>query len=231
MTGTGRISRIAGELPASDLAPDFNRLASLYRWMEWASFGPFLGLCRRTFLIRLRDCRRALFLGDGDGRFSARLLSAYPHIRVDAVDASPSMVRALVRRAGEHGDRLTTCVADIRAWSPQGDRTYDAVVSHFFLDCLTTAEIRDLARRIYPVLTPNALWVVSEFAVPPTPYGRWFARPLVALLYWAFGGLTGLRVRRLPDHAAAMQQAGFRLLERRSHLLGLLISELWAVDS
>lgn len=208
-------------------APNFDRLARLYRWMEFFSFGPFLTRCRLAFLSELSLSRRALVLGDGDGRFTARLLRANLDIRVDAIDASPAMLRALLRAAGAHASRVETQVADIRDFVPQRDG-YDLVATHFFLDCLTTAEIKALADRLRPVLTPTGLWLVSEFAVPSTLFGSIVARPLVAALYRAFGLLTGLTIRRLPDHRAALRSAGFRLVQTRALLLGLLSSELWS---
>jgi hypothetical protein len=54
------------------------------------------------------------------------------------------------------------------------------------------------------------------------------ARSLIASLYLAFGMVTGLAVRTLPDHPSALRRAGFTLLERRSRLGGLLIAELWS---
>jgi hypothetical protein len=70
--------------------------------------------------------------------------------------------------------------------------------------------------------------VVSEFAVPDGWLGRLLARPLVAGLYWSFGILAGLRVRCLPDHAAALSANGFAIEERRAWLGGLLQSERWS---
>ena len=105
------------------------------------------------------------------------------------------------------------------------------VATHFFLDCLTTGEVRELAARVRPALAEDAAWVVSEFAVPQGAYGRFVARPLIAFLYFAFGVMTGLRVRRLPDHGAAMEQAGFTLRERRTWLGGLLVAEIWTCTS
>ena len=57
---------------------NFDRLARIYRWMELVTFGPLLGRCRYRFLEQLCNCRTALLLGDGDGRFAARLLAANP---------------------------------------------------------------------------------------------------------------------------------------------------------
>jgi ubiquinone/menaquinone biosynthesis C-methylase UbiE len=217
---------------------NFDRLARIYRWMEWVSFGPWLGLCRFAFLTEVIACRNAIVLGDGDGRFTARLLAANPAIRIDAVDASSAMLNALCRRAGPNSSRLSIHLADARQWQPAApseilpdeNAAYDLIVTHFFLDCLTTAEVQSLAASLRRAVSPNAVWMVSEFAVPPGLFGRIVARPLVSALYAAFALLTGLTVRSLPNHAAALRRAGFTLQQRRKSLGGLLVSELWSVS-
>jgi hypothetical protein len=205
--------------------PDFDRLAWTYRWMEWLTFGPWLRRCRCFFLDELGQCRHALILGDGDGRFAARLLARNPAIRVDAIDASRAMLSQLMRRAGRHRHRVTTHLADLRAWTPESE--YDLVVTHFFLDCLSTEDVGILARRVRSHVLPNAVWVVSEFNEPAGWLGRVAARPLISVLYWCFGLLTGLKVRRLPDHHKALTNAGFALTRRHPSLGGLLMSEVW----
>jgi ubiquinone/menaquinone biosynthesis C-methylase UbiE len=216
-----------GGAPQKRQAPMFDKLASVYRWMEYLSFGPALARCRTEFLAHLMQCRNALVIGDGDGRFTARLLETNPAIQVDAIDASPAMLQALVRRAGKSVARVRTEVADARAWLSTSAEPYDLVVTHFFLDCLTTEEVRSLAERIRFASAPNTLWVVSEFAVPRTLFGRMIARPLVSALYRAFGLLTGLEIRALPDHARSLAESGFSVAARRARLRGLLVSELW----
>jgi hypothetical protein len=210
--------------------PNFNLLAGPYRWLEYLTFGPWLARARSTFLPRLAHCRNALLLGDGDGRFTARLLAANLTVRVSAIDASPAMLTALVRHAGPHATRLVTQLADARGWQfgPE-DQPYDAIVTHFFLDCLSTAEIQSMAETLRPSLSPSAIWVVSEFSVPPDRFGRFVAGALVWGLYRIFGALTGLAVRTLPDHVCALHAAGFALQERQTRLAGLLVSELWSV--
>jgi len=208
--------------------PNFNRLARLYRWMELASFGPWLWWCRCAWLDELSSCRRALVVGDGDGRFTRRLLTANPQVAADAVDASPAMLSALLRRAGKHAHRVHIHTADARTWQPSaGAPPYDLVVTHFFLDCLTTAEAAAFASMVHTAAAGPALWVVSEFAIPRSLFGRLVARPIVASLYRAFGWLTGLAVRTLPDYAAGLRAAGFQLEKQRPWLGGLLVSELW----
>ena len=50
---------------------------------------------------------------------------------------------------------------------------------------------------------------------------------IVRGLYLAFALLTGLKTRRLPDHARVMRDAGWLLEGRRELLWGLLVSERW----
>jgi ubiquinone/menaquinone biosynthesis C-methylase UbiE len=205
---------------------NFDKLARVYRWMEYATFGPWLWRCRCAFLPELRGCRRALVLGDGDGRFTARLLSKNSDVHIVAVDASAAMLASLERRAGAHADRLHVEHADARTF-PLRKAGYDLVATHFFLDCLTTNEVQALASRVRAVVEDGARWVVSEFAVPEGWFGRAVARPVVAGLYWAFGMLTGLSVRRLPCYEEALRTNGFALEKRRTRLGGLLVSQVW----
>ena len=225
MSRVPRIELVASQGPT----PNFNRLASIYRWMEWLTFGPLLHHCRVRFLGELAERRRALIFGDGDGRFTAALLRANAAIEVDAIDASAAMLVALKQRAGADGARVEVHWADARAWR-MAESSYDATVTHFFLDCLTSEEIGARALRVRGAMAPNAVWLISDFAIPPGRFGRLVARPVVRLLYLAFGVLTGLVVRELADHTEALRNAGFVLTCRRKMLLGLLVSEVWKLN-
>jgi len=207
--------------------PNFNALARSYRWMERITFGPWLWRCRCAFLENLCSGRSALVLGDGDGRFTARLLQENSAVIVDAVDVSKQMLKELARNAGIFIGRVRIHLGDARLceFPPT---PFDLIVTHFFLDCLTTAEIAALAAQIRRHVHPEARWVVSEFAVPPGWVGWLIARPLITALYLAFWILTGLSVHRLPNYRKALAEADFVLVEDKTLLGGLLVSELWA---
>jgi SAM-dependent methyltransferase len=211
-------------------APNFDSVARAYRWMEYFSFGPLLERCRFRFLTRCSYARHALVLGDGDGRFTARLLALNPTVRVDAVDASAAMLAVLRERAGrscrDADTRLATTEADIRRFTPTDD-DYDLVVSHFFLDCLTDDDVAALIARISPHLTQDASWLVSEFAVPDDGWRRLAARMLIRSLYFAFSFLTRLRVRNIPNYAKIFRDNGFHPIDKSTYLGGILITEVW----
>jgi SAM-dependent methyltransferase len=205
-------------------AANFDPVARLYRWMEYLTFGSALQRCRIHFLLSLADRRAALVLGDGDGRFLARLLATNPTLHADAVDSSAAMLRRLSRRTSSMSGRLRTHHADALDFPPT--QTYDLIVTHFFLDCLTQSQLEALAQRLARHTAPKALWLVSDFRIPTGPL-RWPARVLVSTLYFAFRLLTGLRTTALPDHAAALTAAGFIRIAEHHSLAGLLTSELW----
>lgn len=200
----------------------FNRIARLYRWAEYATFGRSLMQSRVHFLPALSQSMSALVLGDGDGRFTAELAHANPTLRIDAVDESPEMLRLLTRRTPKNN--LHTHCIDALRFTPQ--TTYDLIVTHFFLDCLTTQQVYGLTHCIVPACAPGTLWIVSEFDVPRGLL-HWPARALIAALYLAFRILTGLTITRLPAWRDALHQAGFTPEATHPTLGGLLVSERW----
>jgi SAM-dependent methyltransferase len=214
--------------PRLDTIRGFDRIARLYRPMEYLSFGPLLERCRLYHLLALGNCRRALVIGDGDGRFLAKLLTANPHLFADAVDSSPAMLRLLETRAARvrARDRLITTCRDARIFEPCGAR-YDLVCTHFFLDCLTESEADHLIARLGQHLAPDAQWLVSEFEVPAGPIRAWLARRVISALYAAFRILTGLAVSEIPPWPAILARHGFERKASRTFLGGLLVSELW----
>ena len=99
----------------------------------------------------------------------------------------------------------SACIcADARLWEPPAAR-YDLIVTHFFLDCLTTGEVAALAARLRPCATARSRCGWSRSSPCPQDWFGWLvARPVVAGLYLAFGLLTGLAVHRLPNHRKAL---------------------------
>jgi SAM-dependent methyltransferase len=209
--------------------PNFDPIAHPYRWLEYLTLGPTLQRCRLHHLPKLLQQKSAFILGDGDGRFLARLLAANPSLQVDAVDTSKTMLQLLRRHCEEAAPtatRLHTHHTSALSFTTPNPEKYDLVVTHFFLDCLTQPVLEALISRTVPTLTPNALWLLSDFRIPPGLMGL-PARLFVRALYLAFRLLTGLRTIRLPDHSTALNNAGLTRISSHYSLAGLLTTELW----
>lgn len=194
---------------------DFDIVARWYRYLERAGFGGALWKRRVEFLPELGNARRVLMAGEGDGRFLRAFLERNPVATVTYVDASARMLALARERAGD--ERVAYLQRDLGAGEPVAGE-FDAIVTHFFLDCFAEEELAAVVQR----LGRAPVWVISEFQTP-----HWAGRGLVRLLYAFFGWTTGLRVTQLPDYPAALRAAGFNLAQRREAWGGLLVSELW----
>jgi ubiquinone/menaquinone biosynthesis C-methylase UbiE len=206
-------------------------IAPYYQTLEYASFGRSLERRRWAFLSAATHSRNALLCGGGDGRFLARLLRANSAVRVDFVDLSPKMVELAERRVTAMGRsfraRVRFHVADLRNFDPPRS-PYDLVVTHFFLDCFTDAEVADLSVQLASWTAPRGQWIVSEFEQAPRRFANVWTSLVVHALYAAFRISTNLRVTRLPRYQEALTSAGFSLQRKEQALGGLLRSSLWS---
>jgi SAM-dependent methyltransferase len=205
--------------------PNFDRVALAYRWAEYLALGTMLERTREHFLPQLMDRRHAAVFGDGDGRFLSKLMKENAGLSAVAVDLSGDMLVLLRGRCRFAAERLRTVQDSVMAADVEAET--DLVVTHFFLDCLLQEEVDELVRRVGSVVGTGALWVVSDFAVPASGAVRLPARAYIRSLYFAFRVLTGLRVTRLPDPQSALAREGFRRIERKERLWGMLYTELW----
>ncbi|MDB5309194.1 MAG: Methyltransferase domain protein [Gemmataceae bacterium] len=209
--------------------PSFDLLAPVYHLLERVTFGPLLHRCRTAHLDQIAGCRRALVLGDGDGRFLADLLRANRQVRVDSLDISPGMI-ALARRrtAGIPGaaERARFVAADART-APLPEAGYDLVVTNFFLDCFPPEDLESLIDRVAAGCLPGVLWLDGDFRLPAAGRPRAVARVILAGMYSFFRLTTRLPTRQLTDPAPFLAARGFTLAGEKTQLRGFLSSQVW----
>ena len=220
--------------PLDTKTPNYDPIARPYQWLEYLTLGRTLERTRLHYLPTLTRQQHALVLGDGDGRFLARLLAQNPTLHADAVDTSATMLQLLRQRceaaSPTAATRLHTHQANALSFTPPTSQKYDLVVTHFFLDCLTQPELDTLVARIAPILAPGALWLLSDFRIPTGPM-RLPAKLLVRSLYLGFRIITGLRTTHLPDHATPLAKAGLTRTAHHHLLGGVLATELWQLTT
>jgi len=189
----------------------FDRLAPAYRALEFLAFGRDLERARFCLVPHLAGRSRILVLGEGDGRFLARLVEADPQAEIHCIDSSPAMlVLASARASGAGaGSRVTFEQADVLT-EALGSRKYDAVATLFFLDCFTPGQVGAIASKVRPSLADGARWVFADFALPPRGILRWRARAWLRILYLFFRWGTTLAARSLPPSEEILLGSGFR---------------------
>jgi ubiquinone/menaquinone biosynthesis C-methylase UbiE len=193
-------------------------IARWYRCFEYIGFGRALEKRRYAFLHDVAEARRALVLGDGDGRFLVQLVEQNRGASIDYVDLSGRMLELARSRVG---DRVQYFQADALTF-PLPEAEYDLIVTNFFLDCFDERDQAALVARVSRAAQADAQWLISEFR-EPTAWARWFVRSL----YLFFKLTTGLRTSRLSDHRPLLEKFGFRMAKEERARFGLLASELW----
>lgn len=211
--------------------PNFDALAPHYRWLEAVTFGPLLQWCRTAMLPHVRECRHALVLGDGNGRFLVELLAANPQVEIDALDISPAMTELARRRIG-NSPRVRFHVGDARQLTSHHSplttaRRYDLIVTNFFLDCFEQPDLETLLPRLADALAANGSWIVGDFRFPERTWARPPARLALAAMYAAFRIATRLPASRLVDPDPVLLRCGLNLGEEQSRLHGFLTARLW----
>ncbi len=207
---------------------NFNPIARPYRWLEYLTLGPTLQQTRTHYLPALTQQKSALILGDGDGRFLFQLLSQNPYLQAEVIDTSATMLHLLRHRCAPYANRLQTHHVNALTFHPEPTKKYDLVVTHFFIDCLTQTDLETLITQITPHLTPQAIWLISDFRIPPSGPMRPIARAYIRSLYLTFRILTNLRVTALPDHTTPLTQSNFTRIAQQHRLGGLLTTETLA---
>jgi ubiquinone/menaquinone biosynthesis C-methylase UbiE len=206
-----------------------DRIASSYRWLEYAAFGLALEKARYDFLSHAAAARRVLILGEGDGRFLARLLRCNRNVSVAVIESSARMIQ-LARSRVAPGDRFRVEFHQIDAVAhPLPSGPFDCVVSHFFLDILSCRDAEAVIGKVSAQLSPGAKWLVSEFQEPPSGVRHLHARVWLFAMYGFFAMTTGLRAAKLPPYRDILQRRGLAEIEHRERRFGLIRSQVWLV--
>ena len=202
-----------------------DRIAPFYRIFETAAFGRRLQKHRLVYLTAAAEKRRALILGDGDGRFTEVLTRAYPNLQIDSLELSAGMIAEARKRLTEK-ENLRLTRGDALEFSFSSS-SYDVVFTHFFLDCFNMDKLTALITRLAEALTPDAVWIVSDFRQAPAGWRKLYSQAWLFTMYRFFKFATGLRTQRMPNYGDVLELAGFK--RRKEHISadGLLASEWW----
>jgi ubiquinone/menaquinone biosynthesis C-methylase UbiE len=203
----------------------FDRLAPHYDWMEALLAGGRLQRVRTAWLDELRGRQRILSAGEGHGRFAAACVARLPEAELTCVEASAGMLARAQRRLGSAAASVRWQHADLLAQEPNGP--FDAIVTCFFLDCFPPDTLGTVIAWLTRGATPDALWLVADFALPPRGPARWRAQATHALMYAFFRRVAGLPARRLTPPDEGLRAHGFQLVARRDFDWGLLHADLW----
>jgi ubiquinone/menaquinone biosynthesis C-methylase UbiE len=208
----------------------FDSIAPAYRTLETIAFGGDLQSARVACLGEIGLPRRALIVGEGNGRFLCELLRLHPNIEVDCVDESGRMLelarQRIERRLPADATHVGFLRHDITSWTPP-EGSYDLIVTHFFLDCFSEARIADIVNTLSRAATPNATWLLADFSMPAQGFARIRASLWLAAMYRFFRFTSGIEAKELAGPSPFLRAAGFALASQHLFRSGMVKSQLW----
>ena len=164
-----------------------------------------------------------LVLGEGDGRFLEQAVQAWPKTQFTVIDQSPGMLRLAQKRTATDRVRfLQGSALDLESLLGESNEGFDAVVSHFFLDCFNTATLHRLVSMVLAQIVPEARWFVSEFRNE-----RWWQRSLLWGMYRFFHRLTETEASDLPPYEDVFQTHELTSRRLATWRAGFVVAEVW----
>jgi ubiquinone/menaquinone biosynthesis C-methylase UbiE len=208
----------------------FDGIAPWYRALETIAFGNALQRCRVACLGEVQSPRRALIVGEGNGRFLCKLMRMHPELDVDCVDASERMLslaqKRIERELPERVDRVRFLKRDITSWAPP-ENHYDLVVTHFVLDCFPASELAGVIKNLSRSTKSDAALLLADFRLPDRGFARLRARLWLAAMYQFFRLTARIQASELIDSTALLKAQEFALVRQHLFRHGMLKSELW----
>ncbi len=208
----------------------FDRIARYYRFLETVAFGQALQRARVRWIDKIPAPKRALIVGEGNGRFLCELLRIYPTAVIDCVDASKQMLKLVQARVlatrTESFPQVRFLHQDILTWSMQD--SYDLLVTHFFLDCFRRDEMKAITDKLARAAAPNAVWLLADFTIPVQGIlAHIHGKVWVQMMYWFFRSVAGISANELIDPSTCLQANGFTCTSCQLSHTRMVKSELW----
>lgn len=170
----------------------FNRISWAYDTLNTLVFGGSIARAQTVFLKCIPQNAGVLILGGGSGLLLNELIRMNPGCKICFVDASSDMIRRARRNlqtpSKEHVEFIHGTTLDIP------DRTFDAVITNFFLDIFSKKSLETDLPRIHKALKNDGVWLVSDFV----DQGKRWHRHLLKVMYLFFKATARIEATALP---------------------------------
>ncbi len=137
----------------------FNRIAPIYDRLATLVFGNAILQSQMENLELIPPHANVLVLGGGSGKWLNDLLVLNENCSVYFIEASSRMLER-AKNNSNYVDRVTFIHGtqnDIPAIE------FDVVITHFFLDMFSRAELEHFITQLKAILKPKGLWLVADF--------------------------------------------------------------------
>lgn len=206
----------------------YNRLSSVYAWLEHLAFANTLMRARLSLLPELKSAKEILILGEGDGRFLRQAVSYLAEARFVVLEQSPNMIALAKQRfSSAELERIQFIECDIQTGKEQLKPGFDAIITCFFLDMFNATGICNILETFSPYLKDAGYWYYVDFAETGKGVNRLYQQAYLRLMYWFFAWQTGLETQKLVNPHSLFEALGFRLQGQNDLHFHFLSSRLY----
>lgn len=203
----------------------FDRIAITYHLLERIAFGSFLQRARTAHLKEIAGAKNILLVGEGNGLFLKSLLAANSRCRATCLDASQSMLELSRDRIFERDrHRVDFRQIDLTSESISANQ-YEAVVTHFFLDCFNRETLKELLPKLEGVLQPRGKWLLADFVEPKNEgLAASFQGTALRFLYLFFQATCRIEAHIVHNPRDILRKLGLKKTMQCTYLNGWITS-------
>jgi tRNA (cmo5U34)-methyltransferase len=205
------------------IASGFDRLAPWYDRLVELVFGGSVAQIQVDLLPCLPEQGRVLVVGGGTGWLLGELFRLRPQLTVTYVELSPRMLARAQRVAAAEGlpaAQLTWQQGRVSDLPP--GPAFDAVLTFFFLDLFSAAEVRVLMDQIERRLRPRAQWLLADFVAQNAAQ-----RALLAAMYGFFRLMCSITGDRQLPFVELFEGRSYRLAAQYRRWCGMVRGMDW----
>lgn len=171
----------------------YNKIAYLYASLSRIVFGNSLSKIQEDLIRYLPKEGKLLILGGGNGKILPHIYQHAPHLSIDYVEASSTMIQ-LAKKAKPKDQKITFHHKDVRDYNQK----HDYIFAGFFLDLFDEKEIEKLILKLENK-NRETTWYIADFQLNKRTEYRLFRNIQLKLTILFFKLTTQHITNHLPD--------------------------------
>ena len=207
----------------------FNRLSRNYQLLSSITFGSTILKSQFHYLSSVPTPTSILVIGGGTGELLVELMEQYPNSQIDWCDYSIEMInKAKGKLSSNNSHQVNFINEDILNF--ENLKQYELICSMFVLDCFIEDDLEILIKRLKIFSNKATYIIITDFNIPQKLIPKIIAKLVVSFLYLVFNRFYHLRNQTLMDYEKEFKKYGFKSLESKSFINGIIKSTIYSLD-
>lgn len=199
---------------------NFDSVARIYDSLSNVIFGKAMRRAQTAYLSDIGPDANVLVLGGGTGWLLSELTKVNPTCKVWYIDASAKMIE-LSKEATQNSANEIVFIQGTEDLIPTG-RTFDAVITNFYLDLFPQESCISAIRKIRSVIRANGIWLVSDFLNT-----TWWHSAMLGVMYRFFKLTCDIEGSALPQWKNLLEENAFTEDKSREFFRGFIKSAVF----